>query len=40
MECVNCKHCRYPRSENDNMSRDFMNDEKFWNNYTKNITEM
>ena len=22
------------------MSRDFMNDEKFWDDYTKNITEM
>lgn len=22
------------------MSRDFMNDEKFWDNYTKTITEM
>jgi len=22
------------------MSRDFMNDEKFWDNYIKNITEM
>ena len=22
------------------MSRDFMNDEKIWDNYTKNITEM
>lgn len=22
------------------MSRDFMNDDKFWDNYTKTITEM